>query len=354
METATYYTGVDLHRRTACLTTVDDAGTVAGQKKLPCRRKALRKYFGSFKAATQHQAAVETTTGWYWVADLLAGEEVDLKLTHAKYLKAISYAKVKTDKVDSQTLAQLLRSWMIPEAHQIDRRLHDQSDTLSTRLTLVERCSSAQQSIKTLLQKLNVTEVGELPPHYQAQARCHQQQQANLLAEQIKELERELHPHLVPNEQVQRLLWIPGVGKTVAFTIRLEVGSIDRFPTAKRFFSYCRLVPGASDSGSKHAHSHSKDGNRYLKLAFSHAGVRAIQYYPVIRSFYERKLSRKPEAIARAIVSKEIARIVYHVLRKREDFNGQFKGTPMSRQKKPNWPRLPRSNEHCRKASPHA
>jgi hypothetical protein len=33
---------------------------------------------------------------------------VDLKLAHAKYLKAISYAKVKTDKVDSETLAQLL------------------------------------------------------------------------------------------------------------------------------------------------------------------------------------------------------------------------------------------------------
>ena len=62
----------------------------------------------------------------------------------------------------------------------------------------------------------------------------------------------------------------------------------------------------------------------------------------MIRAFYERKLSRKPEAIARAIMSKEIARIVYHVLRKHEDFSGCFKGTPMSRNKKPNWPRLPR------------
>jgi transposase len=141
---------------------------------------------------------------------------------------------------------------------------------------------------------------------------------------------------------VQRLLWIPGVGKTVAFTIRLETGTIDRFPSAKQFFSYCRLVPGASDSGGSRRHSHRKDGNRYLKLAFSHAGVRAVQYYPVVRSFYERKAHEKPEAIARAIVAKEIARIAYHVLRKREDFNGCFKGVPLSRTKKPNWPRQPR------------
>ena len=175
-----------------------------------------------------------------------------------------------------------------------------------------------------------------------------------MLSEQIKELERELHPHLVPDEQVQRLLWIPGIGKTVAFTIRLEVSSIDRFPTSKQFFSYCRLVPGASNSGGKQSHSHRKDGNKYLKIAFSHAGVRAVQYYPVVRAFFERKRREKPEAIARAIVAKEIARVAYHVLRKREAFNGRFKGTLMSCHKKPNWPLRPRSNEPRREASPTA
>lgn len=346
MATVTYYTGIDLHKRTAYLTTIDERGQVAGQKKLPCRRKALRQYFASFEAESRHEAAVETTIGWYWIADLLSEEDIDLKLAHAKYLKAISYAKVKTDKVDSATIAQLLRAGMIPEAHQIDPKLRARRDTLRARLTLVERRSSALQSIQTLLQKLNVEEVGDLPPLYRAQAYCHQGQAA-LLKAQIKELERRLHPLLVPDEQVQRLLWIPGVGKTVAFTIYLEVGGIDRFPSEKQFFSYCRLVPGARDSGGRQAHSHRKDGNKYLKIAFSHAGVRAVQYYPIIRNFYERKLRQKPEAIARALVAKEIARIAYHVLRKREAFNGRFKGTPMSRRKKPNWPLRPR-----REASP--
>ena len=241
---------------------------------------------------------------------------------------------------------------MIPEAHQIDPDLRSKRDTLRARLTLVGRRSSALQSIQTLLQKLNVEEVGDLPPLYQAQARCHQEQ-ADLLSGQIRDLERALHPHLVPDDQVQRLLWIPGVGKTVAFTIRLEVGSVDRFPSAGQFFSYCRLVPGASDSGGNTSHSHRKDGNRYL-MAFSHAGVRAVQYYPVVRAFFERKAREKPEAIARAIVAKEIARIAYHVLRKREDFNGCFKGVPLSRRKKPTWPRLPRSNKPRQQASPSA
>jgi len=84
------YTGIDLHKRTTHLTTVDENGTVAGQKRLPCRRDRFRQYFRSFEGDGSRQTAVETTTGWHWVGDLLNAEGVTLKLAHAKDLKAIS------------------------------------------------------------------------------------------------------------------------------------------------------------------------------------------------------------------------------------------------------------------------
>jgi hypothetical protein len=80
--------------------------------------------------------------------------------------------------------------------------------------------------------------------------------------------------------------------------------------------------------------------NRYLKLAFSRAAVRAIQYCPEIRTFYRRLARRKPTAVARAVVANELARIVYVVLTKQEAFNGIFKATPLRRLKTPTWPRL--------------
>lgn len=55
--------------------------------------------------------------------DLLEAEGIDLSLAHAKFVKAISYAKVKTDKVDAHTLAQLLRVGLIPEAHKISSEM---------------------------------------------------------------------------------------------------------------------------------------------------------------------------------------------------------------------------------------
>ena len=77
-----------------------------------------------------------------------------------------------------------------------------------------------------------------------------------------------------------------------------------------------------------------------LKIAFSHAAIRAIQYYSEIRAFYRALARRKPPVVARAVVAKELARIVYFVLTKQEAFNGTFKGKTLSRTKQPKWPRL--------------
>ena len=147
-------------------------------------------------------------------------------------------------------------------------------------------------------------------------------------------------PHLVPDTIVQRLLRIPGIGKAGAFTIRLEVDTIDRFADERSFFSYCRLVPGANNSGDRVKHKRSREGNRYLKMTFGNAAVRAVQYYPEIRSWYLRKKRRKGERIAKALVAKEIARIVFYVWKKDEDFNGRFKGSVLERVKQEQWPLL--------------
>ena len=99
-------------------------------------------------------------------------------------------------------------------------------------------------------------------------------------------------------------------------------------------------MPGAGNSGGKTRHKRTKDGNTYLKIAFSHAAIRAIQYFPEIRAFYRALARRKPPIVARAVVAKELARIVSYVLTKQEAFNGTFKGKTLSRTKTPKWPRL--------------
>ena len=332
-----WYSGIDQHKAYCVITTYGPDGPRIKQARVASTSLAVQQYFAEVPGP--HKAVVESTGAWYWLADTLAGVGVELVLAHATRVQAIAAAKVKTDKVDSNILALLLRADLIPAAHMIAPAHRAPRDLMRTRLRLVAKAVSAQNSIDRLLEKFNARDVDELDKLYQLQANCHAAQM-QLLEDQIGTLERALHPHLLPNAEVQRLLWVPGLGKVSAFTIYTEIDGIARFPSERQFFSYCRLVPGADNSGGHTRHrSGSKAGNRYLKLAFSHAGIRAVQYYSEIRGFFKAKARKKPIRIARTLVALELARIVYHVLTKQEAFNGRFKNRPLSRRKHAQWPR---------------
>src|SRR5439155_24201823 len=180
----------------------------------------VQRYFAEFPGP--HKPVVESTGAWYWLADTLAGVGVELVLAHATRVQATASAKVKTDKVDSNILALLLRADLIPATNMIAPAQRAPRDLMRTRLRLVAKAVSAQNSIDRLLEKFNAHDVTELDELYQLPARCHATQ-IQLLEDQIGTLERALHPHLIPNAEVQRLLWVPGLGKVSAFTSYTEI-----------------------------------------------------------------------------------------------------------------------------------
>lgn len=330
-----YYSGIDLHRDNCFITTVNDIGTIVKQQRVENSEMLILNYFHSL--GSSHTAVVESTTGWYWLNDLLEANGVELVLAHAKYVKAIAYAKVKTDKVDSQTLAILLRQNLIPRAHKISRELRGLRDTMRIRLRLVQQRTACLRRIDSIAVKFNTAH--DLPDPYSFQVAVLQHFR-DTMTMKILDLEKSLHPALIPNDDIQRLLYVPGIGKLSAFTIYLEIDGIERFTSDKHFVSYCRLVPAADNSNRRVYHRSSKDGNKYLKIAFSDAAVHAIQYYPEVKAFYQKLARRSSQVIARTVVAKELAKIVYYILKNKEPYRG-FKGLPISRKKSLQWPRLP-------------
>jgi transposase len=276
---------------------------------------------------------IETTGSWYWIADVLRELGVELKLAHAAKVQAITAAKVKTDHVDVLTLLTMLRLNLVPEAHMISPELRELRDLLRMRLRLIEKRTSALNSIARLLEKYNCASVEALPELAQVQAGFHRGQ-ISLLAVQTKALEKRIHPQLRSNPEVKRLRRIPGIGRLNAWTLHLEIDGIERFASERKFFSYSRLVPGADNSGGRTRNKRSRAGNRYLKLAFSHAAVRAVQRYAEVGAAYRKKLRKKNKPLAHAWVRKELARIVYHVLKDDVDYDDTFRGVALSRPKR--------------------
>src|SRR5699024_5718271 len=95
--------------------------------------------------------------------------------------------------------------------------------------------------------------------------------------------------------------------------------------------SYCRLAGGAKDSGGSHRYkSGNKDGNPEFsgRAAFGQAAASAYTHYKVVKKNYRKIKRRSSRPVARAVVGKELAKGVWHMLTKDEEYKG-FKGQPV-------------------------
>jgi hypothetical protein len=95
--------GIDLHKDNCLITTVDERGEIVKQERMRNCPEIILAYFTSLLGP--HETVVECTAGWRWLNDLLKTHGIELILANQKCFGAISYSKVKTDKVDSETVA---------------------------------------------------------------------------------------------------------------------------------------------------------------------------------------------------------------------------------------------------------
>jgi hypothetical protein len=281
-------------------------------------------------------------------------------------LKAIAYAKVKTDAVDAHTLAQLLRMGFVPEAHQLPTEYRAMRDLLRQRMVMEHKRTNLMQHMTSMLVKFNIIKLPVVPsqpsfadflqtcaiPEQYRMTLLMYHQECLLVTQHKKQLEHYFKGELRPTPTLQSLVSIPGIGDITGAIIAMETGDIHRFADAKHYASYCRLAPGAKDSGGKHSHrSGSKDGNQYLKYAFTEAAIKAIMFYPEIKQFAARLEKRANRTIARTVVAKELSKIAFYVL-SREEPCKTFKGIEIKKLR--DWPRTCKpvrlTGEH--KASP--
>ena len=63
------FSGIDLHKRTVAIHTLDEAGAIVRHADLPTQRDVITAYFATLPGP--HQAVVECTGMWYGLRDLL-------------------------------------------------------------------------------------------------------------------------------------------------------------------------------------------------------------------------------------------------------------------------------------------
>ena len=251
-----YYCGVDLHSRTMYICTVGQDGVVLLHRSLPCDPVRFLLAIAPFREDLV--VAVECVYSWYWLADLCAREGIIFVLGHALYMKAIHGAKAKSDRVDSEKTAVLVRGGLMPVAYAYPADMRATRDLMRRRLLFVRQRGPLLTHIQITHHQYNVA-----APAKRITYRSNREGLGEAFADPsvrhsiaadlavadhyevvIGELElavlRQARIH-DPNA-LPLLTSVPGIGRVLALTILYEMHDISRFPSVRDFASYCRLV----------------------------------------------------------------------------------------------------------------
>ena len=283
----------------------------------------------------------ECMFGWYWLSDACQAAGLEFVLAHALYLKAIHGGKNKNDRIDSEKLAHLLRTSLIPPAYvyPADKRplralLRQRIYYVWSRADLLARIQSHQLAHNR--PALRQTRPNRDPWEQQLLAQepdpvrqlalqndlamiRHYDTQITALEEHLNGLTKQTAPR-----EYALLQTVPGIGEHLGMTILYEIGDIERFPTVKDFLSYCRLVKGTVASAGKiKGLRGAKLGNPYLRWAFGEAAIIAKRDPQIIGPLAQQLEARMNgnKFKANTVLAIKLARAVYYRLRQHTVFD---------------------------------
>jgi transposase len=330
-----YYCGIDLHARTMHVCVVDGTGRKLFHENVPARRAEFLQAIAPYREGLV--VAVECIYCWYWLADVCAEEGIAFVLGHALYMKAIHGGKVKSDRIDSEKIAQLVRSGLLPQAYVYPRAMRSTRDLLRRRLHFVRQRAELLAHVQITHHQYNLA-----PPaarlSYRANrsgvAACFSDHDARrnveldlALVGQYDTLIRDLELHLEHRAKEQRgedflrLKTWPGIGRILAMTLLYEIDDIARFPRVQDFASYARLVRcGHESAGKTVGHGGKKIGNVYLKWALSEVAVSFLHASEEAKKLHARLVKKHGKGKALSILAHKVGRGIYFMLARKRAF----------------------------------
>ena len=292
-------------------------------------RKVLAKELSGLRKGTQ--VAFEAAYGVGWVAELCEELGLEPHLAHASGCRAIADAKLKYDRLDARTLANLLRSGYLAEAWLAPAEVREQRLLLRQRAWLVRLRTAAKNRIRAQLADEGIpvgvslwTRAGTQWLEGLEMSVMHRwtvgdrQALIAVLDERISSLEAEIRRRAVPDKRVVALQAIPGIGLLSAMTLVAEIGDIGRFPTARKLCAWAGLTPAMRNSDRKLRHGHiTKAGPQAVRHVLGEAAHVARRREPYA-SDYAAVKARRGTGIALVRVSRKLLTEAFWVLKSLE------------------------------------
>jgi transposase len=328
------YVGLDLHKHTAEVCILSRAGRVVARHAVDCERTALERFAREHLKPTD-RLAVEATTNTWAVADILRPFVAAVAVGNPLQIKAIAQAKVKTDKIDAEVLANLLRCDFLPDVWNPDPPTQRLRHLTGVRSALVADRTRLKNRIHSVLAGLLValpegglfTAKGlawvrgvALP----ADARGTVDRFLRLydaVDAELEALDVQLRTLAHHDDRVRLLMTLPGVAHGVALTLIAALGDITRFRDGDHAASYLGLTPVVRQSAGKcYRGSITKAGCSTTRAMLTQAAQHAADHPGPLGAFFRRLRKRKTRNVAIVATARKLVTIAYLMLKNNEPY----------------------------------
>lgn len=330
-----HYIGIDLALKYSHFCALNDAAEVIEKGRVLTTRPALTKAF----AQREHCViCLEAGASSPWVDRLLRELGHEVVVCNPRRVRLIAQSTSKSDEVDAETLARLVRAdrrLLRPVTHRSEQtmlvraRLRSRSAIVKARTTSINtvrgllrsfgykvaRC--AAENFTSVLRRMELTEeVTEMVKPLITNI--------DQLTGAILSLDHEIEQICRVYSETQRLQSIPGVGPIVSLSFMLCLEDATRFKRSREVGGFLGLRPSMRASGERSTKGRiTKEGDRamrWLLLQAAHALLQSKQDCELKRwaQGLAARVGKKKAVVA---LARKIAVLMHHLWVSGETFN---------------------------------
>jgi transposase len=328
-----FYAGIDAHMKSSTICVVDRKGRKVHRCEVMTSAEGFR---AGLKRWAQRGlvAAVESSGITPWVCGLLKAMPVRVVVVNPNRVRLIAESRKKADRVDAETLAELLRLGGVPEVHQASPEARRLRSGLGVRRQLVRQRTALANQVRGLLRGWGVV----LPTRFLGRKGGWEELAGKEIPEYVRALLRTLegvYEQLTraitalgvglkaaaeKDARAERLQTIPGVGPLSALTLVSAIDDVRRFERAKQLTSYCGIVPTVRSSGEREQQgSITRQGRSevramWIQAAHSLAQSRQLAARPLQR-WFARIARRRGFRTAIVALARKMLSLAFYLLR---------------------------------------
>ena len=149
------YIGMDIHKQFTVAVVKDEQGNKLAEDKFTNSEDNFGSFMEKYKPE-ETKIVIESTCVWEYIYEILEAKKYEVKLANPSRTRAIAEARIKTDIVDAETLADLLRANLVAESYIPPKNVRRLREITRERRTFVKQTTQIKNKIHAILIKRGV------------------------------------------------------------------------------------------------------------------------------------------------------------------------------------------------------